>query len=306
MMMERISIAPHIFQALTGKQPIVALESAFLSHGLPKPLNLETALAMEEAIQKEGATPATIGFISGKALVGLSREELEFLAMSQDIHKISARDLAIAAAHGWSGGTTVSASVYIAHLVGIDILATGGIGGVHPGSGGDISADLSILAQMPILVVCSGAKAILDLPATREWLESHSIPVIGYNTPEFPGFYSRSTGLGVDLEVASPREVAEVWQHQQGWGLSAAVLVTVPVPQGDEVSREVVQNALQEAMKESGKRGISGPALTPFLLARLGELTAGATTRANVALLKENARVAAQIARAWMEIHPGD
>ncbi|MBI2845691.1 MAG: pseudouridine-5'-phosphate glycosidase [Chloroflexi bacterium] len=298
--MEVWEIAPKVKEALAQKQPAVALESAFLSHGLPRPLNLETAAAMEEAIQKEGVIPATIGFVSGKAKLGLSNEELELLALGQDVHKISTRDLAIATAQGWTGGTTVSASVYIAHRAGIDILATGGIGGIHIG-GQDVSPDLATLAETPILVVCSGAKSILDLSATREWLEAHSIPVIGYNTSEFPGFYSRHIGLSVDIGVDSPHQVAEIMHHHQRLGLPSAILVTVPVPEPEEVPRDVIQSAVEKGSAEAKARGISGPALTPFLLARLGELTAGATTRANVALLKENSRVAAQIAKAWVE-----
>lgn len=298
--MELVGMSPAVQEAIASKKPVVALESAFLSHGLPWPINLQTALAMQEIIESEGTVPAMVGMISGKAKVGLSREETEALAQGKGIHKVSTRDLAIATAQGWTGGTTVSASVYIAYKAGLAILATGGIGGIHLDKT-DISPDLPQLAQTPILVICSGAKSILDLPATREWLETHSIPVIGYKIQEFPGFYSRQTGLKVDVEIGSPREAAEILLHHRRLGLTSAVLVAVPVPEKEEVRGEIVQAALKEAMAIVEKQGISGPALTPILLTRLGELTGGATTRANVALLKENARVAAQIARAWME-----
>lgn len=296
-----VTIAPEIKKVLAGKRSVVGLESAFISHGLPYPINLETALAMEEIIREEGAVPATIGVVEGTAKVGLSRKEIEILAKGQDVHKVNIKDLAIALAQRQTGGTTVSATVYLAYQAGVRILATGGIGGIHRGRAGDISPDLPQLAHTPVLLVCSGAKAILDLPATREWLETHGIPVIGYKADEFPGFYFRTAGLGVDIRVESPQQSMDIAKRHWGLGLHSGILVTVPVPKRDEVAQELVEDAVGKAMMAASQAGVGGAAVTPFLLANTGELTQGATTRANISLLKNNARVAAQIARIWVE-----
>jgi len=253
---------------------------------------------MEEIIREGGATPATIGIIGGRPKVGLSREEVERLGRGSGVRKVSLRDLPVAVACRWDGGTTVSASLYLAHKAGIRVLATGGIGGVHRGKGWDLSADLLALAQIPLVVVCSGAKAILDLPATLEWLETSGVPVIGYGTDEFPAFYSRSSGLPLEQRVDTPQEVAEIARARDELGLSTAILVTVPLPEEDEVPSSLVEEALARALEMAEAQGVGGAALTPFLLGRLNELTQGATLRANIALLKDNTRVAGGVAQA--------
>ena len=279
----------------------MALESALISHGLPYPENVETAQAMEEIVREEGAIPATIGIIGGRPTVGLSRKEVERLGRGSGVRKVSLWDLPVAVARRWDGGTTVSASLYLAHKAGIRVLATGGIGGVHRGKGWDLSADLFALAQTPLVVVCSGAKAILDLPATLEWLEASGVPVIGYGTDEFPAFYSRSSGLPLAQRVDTPPEVAEIARARDELELSTAVLVTVPVLDEYEVPTSLLEEALAKALEMGEGQGVRGAALTPFLLGRLNELTHGATLRANIALLKDNARVAAGVARALVK-----
>jgi pseudouridine-5'-phosphate glycosidase len=280
-----------------SKPSLVALESALISHGLPYPQNLETAQAMEEIVREGGATPATIGIIGGEPRIGLSQEDLKRLAQGQSVRKVSLRDLPVAVARGWDGGTTVSATLYLAHKAGIRVLATGGIGGVHRGLG-DISADLLALTQTPLVVISSGAKAILDLPATLEWLEASGVPVIGYATDGFPAFYSRSSGLPLEQRVDTPQEVAEIARARDQLGLSTAILLVVPVPEKDEVPLSLVEEALAKALEMAEARGVRGKMLTPFLLGQLNDLTQGATLRANIALLKNNARVAAAVARA--------
>jgi len=285
-------------EAKVALKPLVALESALISHGLPYPKNVETAQAIEEIVREGGATPVTIGIIGGEPRIGLLLEDLKRLAEGQRVRKVSLRDLPAAVACCWDGGTTVSATLYLAHKAGIRVLATGGIGGVHRGKGWDLSADLLTLAQAPLVVVCSGAKAILDLPATLEWLETCGVPVIGYGTDEFPAFYSRSSGLPLEQRVDTPQEVAEIARARDELGLSTAILVTVPVPEEEEVPSSLVEEALAKALEMAEVEGVRGAALTPFLLGRLNELTQGATLGANIALLKENARVAAGVAQA--------
>ena len=284
-------------EAKVALKRLVALESALISHGLPYPENMETAQAMEEIVREGGAIPATIGIIGGEPRVGLSREEMERLGRGSGVRKVSLRDLPVVVARRWDGGTTVSATLYLAHKAGIRVLATGGIGGVHRGEGWDLSADLFALAQIPLIVVCSGAKAILDLPATLEWLETSGVSVIGYGTGEFPAFYSRRSGLPLEQRVDTPQEVAEIAWARDELGLSTAILVTVPVPEEDEVPNSPVEEALARALEMAEDQGVRGAALTPFLLGRLNELTQGATLEANIALLKNNARVAARVAQ---------
>ena len=288
-------------EAKVALKPLVALESALISHGLPYPKNVETAQAVEEIIREGGATPATIGIIGGEPKVGLSREEVERLGRGSGVRKVSLRDLPTVVAGRWDGGTTVSASLYLAHRVGMRVLATGGIGGVHRGKGWDLSADLLALAQIPLVVVCSGAKAILDLSATLEWLETSGVPVIGYGTDEFPAFYSRSSGLPLEQRVDTPQGVAEIARARDELGLSTAILVTLPVPEEDEVPSSLVEEALARALEIAEAQGVRGAALTPFLLGRMNELTEGATLRANIALLKNNACVAAGVAQALVK-----
>jgi pseudouridine-5'-phosphate glycosidase len=290
--------------------PCVALESTLIAHGLPYPHNLEVALRLEEIVRAEGAVPLTIGIIAGEIIVGLNQQQIEHLATSPAVRKVSQRDLAIVVARRLDGATTVATTAWAAHRAGVEVFATGGIGGVHrvaslptpdgPRSAGvlaaDISADLPALAQTPIIVVCSGAKAILDLPATVEWLETHGVPVIGYGTDEFPAFYSRSSRLPVDARADTPEEVASLFRVHRELGLPAGMLVTVPVPAAFELPAPQMEAAIAQALEEANEKGIRGKALTPFLLARISELTGEASLRANLALLENNAQVAARIA----------
>lgn len=287
--------------ALAAKSPLVALESALIAHGLPYPQNLETAQAMEQAIRENGAIPATIAIIGGKIKVGLTKQELERLATKEGVRKVSRRDLPIAVARGEDGATTVAATMYIAALAGIEVLATGGIGGVHRGQPFDISADLPELAQTRVAVICSGAKSILDLPRTREWLETHGVPILGYGTDEFPAFYTRRSGLPVDVRVDTLQEAASIIRTKWEMGLEGGVLVTVPVPMQAELPRELAEEAIAQAIAAADKQGITGKALTPFLLSQIARITKGRSMVANIALLKNNAAVAARIARALKE-----
>ena len=282
-------------------QPVVALESTVIAHGLPFPHNVETALSLEEIVREEGALPATIGIIGGVLRVGLSPEEIERLATGRNVRKVSRRDLPLVVARQEDGATTVAATMWIAHQAGIRVFATGGIGGVHRGQPFDVSADLPELAQTPVAVVCSGAKAILDLPLTLEWLETHGVPVLGYGTDEFPAFYSRSSGLPVDARVDTPQEAAAIFRAQRALGLPAGLLICVPVPAEAELPAEVMEAAIAGALAAAEARGLRGKALTPFLLAEVSQRTGGASLRANLALLENNARVAAQIAVALAE-----
>ena len=296
--MPALVIGEAVRAALENQRPLVALESAVLSHGLPYPLSAELAQVLEEAVREEGATAATIGIIRGQAKVGLSREESLLLASGQGVHKVSRRDLPLAIVKGWDGGTTVSATLYLAHRAGLKVMATGGIGGVHRGSIWDISADLWELARTPMIVVSSGPKAILDLPATLERLEAYGVLVIGYGCDQLPAFYSRESGLSLPYRVDTPEEVAELARAREELGVSAAILVAVPVPEADAVSLSRIEGALGEALVMAEAQGIKGSALTPFLLDQMNSLTKGATLRANLSLLKNNARVAARIAKA--------
>jgi len=300
LMLERnlLSVSSPVESSLAANKPVVALESTVIAHGLPRPQNLETAQRLEQIMREEGATPATIGVIDGNLCVGLDAHQIEFLANSVDIKKLSTRDLAIAVARGWNGATTVAATMWIAHRAGINVFATGGIGGVHRGSLPDVSADLPELARTPMIVVCSGAKIVLDLPATREWLETHSITVVGYWCDEMPAFYSRVSGLPVDAQCDSPEEIVQIFKTQRELGLRSALLVTVPVPSEAEVPLELLSHTLDRSLDDAREEKVTGRNLTPFLLARMAELSEGATLRANIALLENNARVAALIARA--------
>ena len=284
-------------QAVVAGKPVVALESALVTHGFAPPANLEIAQRMEEAVHEEGSLPATIAVLAGEPRVGLSGEELAALASNRAARKVSLRDLPIVTAQGNTGGMTVAATMHLAHRAGIRVFATGGIGGVHRGHPEDVSADLPALASIPIVVVCAGAKAILDLPRTLEYLETHGVPVIGYGSDEFPAFYSRRSGLRVDARVETPEEVARMAQAQAELGLSSALLVCVPVPEADELPLSKAEAAIGQAVEEAEAASVSGKALTPFLLNRMVELTGGRARRANEALLLNNARVAARIAR---------
>ena len=293
-----LTISSVVESAVTADQPLVALESTVIAHGLPRPQNLETALRLEEIVRAEACVPGTIAVLNGKLCVGLDAAQRELIATESDVKKVSTRDLPIAVTRRWNGATTVASTMWIAHRAGIRVFATGGIGGVHRGSLPDVSADLPELARTPMIVVCSGAKIVLDLPATREWLETHSVTVVGYGCDELPAFYSRRSGLPVDVRCDSPKEVVEIFNAQRELGMESALLVTVPVPAEAEVDADLLQRVLDGSLAEADRQRITGRDLTPFLLARMAEQSAGATLRANIALLENNARVAAQIARA--------
>lgn len=281
-------------------QAEVALESTVISHGLPYPRNLQLAQEMEAIIRHHGAAPRTVGIIAGEFIAGLAPEQIEHLATAPNVRKVSRRDLPIVAARREDGATTVATTMWIAQRAGIEVFATGGIGGIHrqtgAGTSSDVSADLQELAQTPVIVVCAGAKAILDLPATLEYLETHGVTVVGYGTDDFPAFYSRSSGLPVDVRCDSPAEVAAIWRAKRQLGLPGGLLVTAPVPAGDEIPAAEIEPSIAQAVAEAAERGLRSAEVTPFLLTRIAELTGERSLRANLALLKNNARVAAEIA----------
>ena len=289
-----LQIHPEVGTALAEGRPVVTLESAVITHGLPRPINLELARRMEGEVRKAAAVPAIAAVLDGVAKLGLTPEELERLSLDQQTVKISRRDFGWSRAAGRSGGTTVAGAMIMAKAAGVPIFATGGIGGVHRGGGMDVSADLPELARTRVAVVCSGAKAILDLPRTIEWLETAGVPVIGYQTEEFPGFYSRESGLPVSTRAESPAEVTRILRAH--WELPSAggLLIGVPCPESDAIPLEELQEALRQAETEA--RNVTGAARTPFLLSRMSEYTGGKSLGANLALLRNNARVAAEIA----------
>lgn len=293
-----LKISDPVRAALAGGRGVVALESTVITHGLPRPANLELARRMEVEVLTHAAQPATIGVVDGRITLGLSPDELERLALAEQVEKVSRRDLATVSVGGSLGGTTVAASMVVAHAGGIQVMATGGIGGVHRGATGDVSADLVELAQTPVAVVCSGAKSILDLPRTLEWLETASVPVVGWQTDAFPAFFSRSSGLPTSSSVASAEAAAALLQAHWQISPSRGALLCVPCPASADVPMEDVEAALERAEAEAGRAGVSGKAVTPYVLARLVELTGGATLRANLALLRNNAAIAAEIASA--------
>jgi pseudouridine-5'-phosphate glycosidase len=295
---EWIRFSPEVEAAREASRPIVALESTVITHGLPRPVNLELARRLEMIVREAGAAPATVAVLGGELCVGLDDRSLEGLALDQAAIKASRRELAWAHARRLSAGTTVAATMALAHLAGIHVFATGGIGGVHRGDTGDASADLPELTRSPLAVVCAGAKSILDLPRTLEWLETASVPVIGWQTDEFPAFFSRSSGLPVSFKVDTVGELAQLLGAHWRISPSTAALVCVPCPPEEALDQDAVQDALEEAEAAAVQEGITGQALTPFLLARLSELTGGATLAANLALLRQNAHIAAELAKA--------
>ena len=284
----------------TGKS-IVALESTVLTHGLPRPQNLKLAHDMEQAVRAEGATPATIGFLDGVLHAGLSNADLERLANEVNAYKVGPRDFATVIAKKLCGGTTVAGTMLASQHAKLKVFATGGIGGVHRDAPFDISADLQALASIPMIVVCAGAKAILDLPATLEYLETMSVPVVGYGTDEFPAFYSRESGLDVSVRLDTPQQIVDFARAHWDAGLHSAVLVTNPVPETAAISKSEMEPYIEQANREAHAQGVHGKALTPFLLPRISELTGGKSMRANLALLLNNAHLAAQIARAYYQ-----
>lgn len=282
--------------ALHRGAPVVALESTLITHGFPRPLNLEIAEVLEAAVCEAGAVPATIAILDGRIHVGLTPDELRRLAVAEDVRKCSRRDLGIVAAQGGLGATTVAGTMIIAARAGIRVFATGGIGGVHRGNPFDVSADIEELARTPVTVVCAGAKSILDLPKTVEALETRGVPVIGYGTDEFAAFYTRESGLPVDARCDSPAEVAAIVACHWGLDLRSGVLVTVPVPADVALPASKAEAAIELALEEADRHGIRGKQITPFLLQRVSELTVNESREANIALLKQNAAVAAWIA----------
>ena len=292
-----LDISPEVKQALADGKPVVALESTIISHGMPYPKNVETALLVEKTIRENGAVPATIAIIGGRLKAGLSPEEIEYLGKSgRRVAKASRRDLAAIVARGADGATTVTTTMIIAHMAGISVFATGGIGGVHRGAETtmDISADLEELAGTPVMVVCAGAKSILDLGLTLEYLETKGVPVIGYGTDELPAFYTRSSGFGVDYRVDSPAELAAMFKAQQELGMKGGMLVTNPIPEQYAMDKAVIDAAIDQAIAESVEKGIHGKETTPFLLARVVELTGGDSLESNIQLVLNNAVVASR------------
>ena len=278
---------------------VVALESTVLTHGLPQPHNLKLAYDMEHAVRAEGATPATVAFLDGTLRIGLSDDEIDRLSKEKGVYKVGPRDFATVISQGASGGTTVAGTMFACKHANIKVFATGGIGGVHRESAFDISPDLQALATIPMIVVCAGAKAILDLPATLEHLETMSVPVVGYGTDEFPAFYSRDSGLDVSVQLDTPREIVEFARAHWSTGMQSAVLIANPIPETDAIPQSEMDPIIKQASKEAQERKIHGQKLTPFLLQRISDLTKGHSMQSNLALLLNNARLAAQIAHAW-------
>lgn len=294
-----LDIAPEVKEALENGKPVVALESTIISHGMPYPQNVETALEVEKIIRENGAVPATIAILSGRLKAGLSKEEIEYLGKKgQDVNKASRRDLAVLCARGCDGATTVTTTMIIAHMTGIKVFATGGIGGVHRGAQRtmDISADLEELSQTPVMVVCAGAKSILDLGLTLEYLETHGVPVIGYGTKELPAFYTRKSGFSVDYEIDTPRELAQAFNAGLQMGLGSGMLVTNPIPEEFSMDPDVINAAIDEAMRMADEQGIHGKETTPFLLAAIKDITGGDSLDSNIQLVYNNARLAAKTA----------
>lgn len=300
--MMKMIIAHDVEEALRKNLPIVALESTIISHGMPYPENIHTALEVENTVRHHGATPATIAIIEGKIHIGLDEASLTTFAQSKHLRKVSQRDLAFMLSQGLSGGTTVATTMYLAHQAGISIFATGGIGGVHRGAetSFDISADLEAFASIPMTVVSAGAKAILDLPKTLEYLETKGVPVVGFQTDDFPAFYHSKSGLKLSLKANDTREIAQLIKTQKSLQLSQGILVANPIPTDFEMDARVIQHAIQSAIIEAEKQQIRGASLTPFLLARVKSLTGGDSLKSNIALILHNAKIAAQIA---VELH---
>ena len=294
-----LDIAPEVQQALTEGRPVVALESTIISHGMPYPQNVETALNVEKIIRENGAVPATIAVIKGRLKAGLSPEEIDYLGKTGTaVAKASRRDLPVLVAEGRDGATTVTTTMIIAHMAGISVFATGGIGGVHRGAETtmDISADLEELAHTPVMVVCAGAKSILDLGLTLEYLETKGVPVLGYQTEELPAFYTRSSGFGVDYRMDSPAQLAAAFKAQNDMELGGGMLVTNPIPQEFSMPKDVIDAAIDRAIAECNAKGIKGKETTPFLLARVAEITGGDSLASNIRLVYNNAKLTAQTA----------
>ena len=289
---------PEVREALESRRPVVALESTLITHGLPYPVNQEVASGMEKAVRDAGAVPATIAVLKGQITVGITADQLAYLAQARDVRKCSRRDFPIVLARRGDGATTVAGTMIVAHMAGIRMFATGGIGGVHRGHPFDVSADLLELAQTPVAVVCAGAKAILDLPLTLEVLETHGVPVVGFQCSNLPAFYTRDSGLPLDIRCDTCEEVAAILRARDALGFRTGTLVATPVPAAHELPAAVAETAIAQALREAEAKGVRGKEVTPFLLARVSELTHEESRTANVALLENNARVAARIAQA--------
>ena len=296
-----MDISEEIQDSIKGNGPVVALESTIISHGMPFPQNLETALEVERIIRKEGAIPATIAVLEGRIKIGLSNLELEQFAQGTKTVKVSSRDLPIAISQKQDGGTTVAATMICARMAGISIFVTGGIGGVHRGSEKtmDISADLMELARTNVAVVCAGIKSILDIPRTLEYLETQGVPVIGYRTDEFPAFYTTTSGYSVQSRINTAEEIARCMKVKWGLGLEGGMVIANPVLREDAMDEEVIEEAINKSLKEASEKGIDGKAVTPFLLERISQLTDGESLKTNIALVCNNALVGAKIASAY-------
>ena len=300
-----LDVNPEVAAAIAAGKPVVALESTIISHGMPYPQNVETALNVERIIRENGAVPATIAIIGGRLKAGLTAEEIEYFGKKgQAIAKASRRDIAVLCARGEDGATTVTTTMMIAHMAGIKVFATGGIGGVHRGAETtmDISADLEELAQTPVMVVCAGAKSILDLGLTLEYLETKGVPVIGYGTSELPAFYTRQSGFGVDYRMDSPEELAAAFKASHDMNLKGGMLVTNPIPEEYAMPLDTINAAIDQAIAECEAQGIHGKATTPFLLARVAELTGGDSLASNIRLVYNNAKLAAQTAATYCKL----
>lgn len=291
-----LTYSNEVRQALDSGQPVVALESTVITHGLPYPANRDTALSMEATIRDSGAVPATIAVLKGEITVGLSTEQIEYLAKAEDVRKCSRRDLPIALGLGEDAATTVAGTMIVAHMAGIRVFATGGIGGVHRGHPFDVSADLLELGRTPVAVVCAGAKSILDLPLTLEVLETQGVPILGYQTDSLPMFFTRESDLPIDTRVENPQQIANIIKAADELEVQHGILITVPVPEDKALARDIAENAIEQATEEAESQGIQGNKITPFVLARVVELTEGKSMVANRALLENNARLAAEIA----------
>ncbi|TRY24189.1 pseudouridine-5'-phosphate glycosidase [Brevibacillus sp. LEMMJ03] len=300
-MKEYLTYTEEVRHALENNQPVVALETTIISHGMPYPQNLEMAKEVERIIRDNGAVPATIGIMNGKIKIGLTESELEEFATNKSVEKVSRRDFPYILASGKIGATTVAATMIAAQLAGIRVFATGGIGGVHREGEitWDVSADLTELAQTNVAVVCSGAKSILDLGRTLEYLETHGVPVVGYRTDEFPSFFARESGFGVDFRLDTPEEVAALMDTKWQLGLNGGLVIANPVPEADALNHREIEAVIQQALAEAKGKGITGKQVTPFLLDRVKLLTAGKSLQTNIALVKHNAEVAARIAAAY-------
>ena len=302
MMNRYLDVNPEVAAAVAEGRPVVALESTIISHGMPYPQNVETALNVEKIVRENGAVPATIAILGGRLKAGLTADEITYLGKAGvNVTKASRRDLPVLIAKGMDGATTVTTTMIIAHMAGINIFATGGIGGVHRGAETtmDISADLEELASTPVMVICAGAKSILDLGLTLEYLETHGVPVLGYGTEELPAFYTRKSGYRVDYRIDSPEELAQVFKAQRDLGMKGGILVTNPIPEEFAMDFDVINKAIDEAVAESVKEGIHGKETTPYLLAKVKDITGGDSLASNIRLVYNNAALAARTAAAY-------